>query len=130
MSYIYLSFKGYIPSPILFGNVIDSTCLWWKEHCSERSGFCLIYDIEQFRFRFVGICAGIKVIASALFWFDWYLIKHRYSKEDGLTVLSVGEIVQPVTSINACETIFPKPVISDNVLLDHENPRLSYESSL
>ncbi|GAB6030943.1 hypothetical protein CHUAL_007768 [Chamberlinius hualienensis] len=81
MQFVIFRLFGYIPSPILFGNVIDSTCLVWKSRCSpEDTGFCYIYDIEQFRFRFVGICAVIKVLAAAIFWLDWYLIKRKYQQ--------------------------------------------------
>lgn len=46
-------FSANIPSPILFGQVIDTTCLLWKERCG-KDGSCLMYDIEEFRYRYVG----------------------------------------------------------------------------
>ncbi|OTF81870.1 hypothetical protein BLA29_010052 [Euroglyphus maynei] len=51
MQFVLFRLFGYIPSPIVFGNVIDSTCLVWKNHCGEQGGFCLLYNIEQFRLR-------------------------------------------------------------------------------
>ena len=48
-------------SPIIFGNVVDSTCLLWKETCSGANGRCLLYDIELFRIKYVGIGAAFKV---------------------------------------------------------------------
>jgi hypothetical protein len=52
MQFVIFRLFGYIPSPIIFGNVIDSTCLVWKAHCGQEGGFCLLYNIEQFRLRF------------------------------------------------------------------------------
>lgn len=51
MQFVLFRLFGYIPSPIVFGNVIDSTCLVWKAHCGQQGGFCLLYNIEQFRLR-------------------------------------------------------------------------------
>ena len=51
MQFVIFRLFAYIPSPILFGNVIDSTCVLWKSQCGERAGRCLIYDIEVFRFK-------------------------------------------------------------------------------
>ena len=33
IQFVIFRIFGYIPSPILFGNVIDSTCLLWKSTC-------------------------------------------------------------------------------------------------
>jgi organic anion transporter 3A len=59
MKKVFLTFQfvifrlfGYIPSPILFGHVIDSTCILWKSTCEgEAGGRCLLYDIEAFRYK-------------------------------------------------------------------------------
>lgn len=53
MQFVIFRLFGYIPAPILFGNLIDSTCLLWKSTCGEKAGRCLLYDIEQFRYRLV-----------------------------------------------------------------------------
>lgn len=51
MQFVIFRLFGYIPAPILFGNLIDSTCLLWKSTCGEKGGRCLIYDIETFRYK-------------------------------------------------------------------------------
>lgn len=53
MQFVIFRLFGYIPAPILFGNLIDSTCLLWKSTCGEKGGRCLIYDIETFRYKWV-----------------------------------------------------------------------------
>ena len=42
-----------------------------------------MYDIEMFRFKYVGICAGIKVLSLLISSFDWWLIKRRELEEEG-----------------------------------------------
>ncbi|KAH9399317.1 Striatin-interacting protein 2 [Tyrophagus putrescentiae] len=81
MQFVLFRLFGYIPSPIVFGNVIDSTCLVWKAHCGLQGGFCLLYNIEQFRIRYVGICSMLKVTATLLFFLDWLLITYREKRE-------------------------------------------------
>ncbi|KAG8226147.1 hypothetical protein J437_LFUL005808 [Ladona fulva] len=51
MQFVIFRLFGYIPAPILFGNLIDSTCILWKSTCGEKGGRCLLYDIEQFRYK-------------------------------------------------------------------------------
>lgn len=56
MQFVLFRLLGYIPSPIIFGNVIDSACLLWSvRRCSNLlpaiSGRCLRYDILDFRYK-------------------------------------------------------------------------------
>lgn len=52
MQFVIFRLFGYIPAPIVFGNLIDSTCILWKQTCGgAKGGRCLLYDIEQFRYR-------------------------------------------------------------------------------
>merc|ERR1719275_364545 len=82
IQFVIFRLFGYIPSPILFGHVIDSTCLLWKSTCDgEAGGRCLMYDIEAFRFKYVGVCCGIKVVSCLIFLLDYYLIRKRQNAE-------------------------------------------------
>lgn len=46
---------------MIFGALVDSTCLLWKTTCSSV-GACSLYDIELMRFRFHAIIMGLRVI--------------------------------------------------------------------
>ncbi|GLG98073.1 Solute carrier organic anion transporter family member [Gryllus bimaculatus] len=99
MQFVIFRLFGYIPAPILFGNLIDSTCLLWKSACGERGGRCLLYDIEQFRYRYVGICAGIKILALALFLVDWWFVRRRRQLEEQ-AALTVNDLVGSIISLD------------------------------
>ncbi|XP_043213019.1 solute carrier organic anion transporter family member 5A1-like isoform X2 [Amphibalanus amphitrite] len=99
MQFVIFRLFAYIPSPILFGNVIDSTCVLWKSQCGERAGRCLIYDIEVFRFKYVGICAGLKVLSLIIFLLDWFMIRWKY-KLDMNHTMTVGDIVNSIISVD------------------------------
>lgn len=59
-----------------------------------------MYDIEAFRFRYVGVCCGIKVLSVLTFLLDWYLIKRRETVEKKQNALTVGEVVNSIISLD------------------------------
>ncbi|XP_044742065.1 solute carrier organic anion transporter family member 74D [Chrysoperla carnea] len=70
-----LSLLAFIPSPILFGSILDKTCLVWGKTCSG-SGNCWLYDSEQLRYV-MNFTAATFIIIGVLF--DcavWYYVKH------------------------------------------------------
>ncbi|XP_014663795.1 PREDICTED: solute carrier organic anion transporter family member 5A1-like [Priapulus caudatus] len=82
MQFVIFRLFGYIPAPIVFGNTIDTTCLLWKEQCGD-SGSCLLYNIEQFRYKFIGVCTVLKFLAMSMFLIDWFLISRRHRCGNG-----------------------------------------------
>ncbi|UYV61535.1 SLCO5A1 [Cordylochernes scorpioides] len=104
MQFVIFRLFGYIPSPILFGNVIDSTCILWKAHCGRPGGFCLMYNIEHFRIKYIGVSSGLKVAAALLFFLDWLLISYRH-KKDGGGALTMGELVTSIISLDRLSTL-------------------------
>merc|ERR1719150_1624471 len=101
IQFVIFRLFGYIPSPILFGNVIDSTCLLRKSTCEgEAGGRCLLYDIEAFRYKYVGVCCGIKVASVLTFLLDWWLIRKRENAEKKQKSMTVGEIVNSIISLD------------------------------
>ena len=43
---VFLSLFAMLPSPIIFGAIIDNTCLLWQEECGETTN-CLLYDTDM-----------------------------------------------------------------------------------
>ncbi|KAH9496195.1 hypothetical protein Btru_010449 [Bulinus truncatus] len=56
---------GWFPGPIIFGSLIDTTCLMWKKN-SQSTGACLLYNIDQFRIRFHALVVGLRMISIIL----------------------------------------------------------------
>lgn len=54
-----VSLFALIPGPIIYGWIIDSTCLVWTEECGQR-GTCQLYDQRNFRY-YVNISAMCKL---------------------------------------------------------------------
>lgn len=62
-SSVILPFRaGNVPCPILYGAIVDSTCLFWEEDCGKR-GACRMYDSTRFRYLFHGLTALIMFLA-------------------------------------------------------------------
>ena len=44
IQWIKVRLIGTIPAPMVFGALIDETCVLWQESCHEEDGACLVYD--------------------------------------------------------------------------------------
>ncbi|XP_076083962.1 solute carrier organic anion transporter family member 2A1-like [Mytilus galloprovincialis] len=74
-----VSLLAAIPIPIIFGKIIDTTCLIWSSGHNTK-GACALYNIENLRFRMVGtaimykfVALGFTLLALKLVWNinDW-----------------------------------------------------------
>ncbi|EDV98917.1 GH13584 [Drosophila grimshawi] len=100
MQFVIFRLFGYIPAPILFGNLIDSTCIMWKSSCGEKGGRCLIYDIEKFRYKYVGLCASVKLVALCIFLVDWWLVRRRKQLEKMKPLNASDPIIGSIISLD------------------------------
>lgn len=46
---VIMRLLAYIPSPLIFGQAIDWTCVIWRRDECDKTGSCLLYDREKFR---------------------------------------------------------------------------------
>ena len=67
---------AYIPTPIYFGAVIDTTCMLWQQDCGVH-GSCWEYDVTSLRFVYFGLAASLKCLAFLFIVLTWYSIKYR-----------------------------------------------------
>lgn len=54
---------AFMPGPVLYGSVIDTTCILWGKKCGKNTS-CLYYNLDRFRERFLGlqvvfVCGGL-----------------------------------------------------------------------
>ncbi|XP_076456638.1 solute carrier organic anion transporter family member 5A1-like [Babylonia areolata] len=84
LQYVVMRLFAYVPAPIYFGNVIDSACLLWSRRC-ESHGSCLVYDIVQFRYRYIGVGAGLKLISIIFFFIVWAIVRRKALAEEAET---------------------------------------------
>lgn len=118
MQFVLLRLFAYIPAPILFGNTIDTACLLWRNRCGNN-GSCLVYDIVQFRNKYVGISAGLKVLGTLLFFIVWLLIRRKI-RHDTKVSMTVRDYVDSVCSINKLGKDSENPPNPGNVVSKEE----------
>ncbi|XP_077365391.1 solute carrier organic anion transporter family member 5A1 [Festucalex cinctus] len=76
MQFVLLRTLAYIPTPIYFGAVIDTTCMLWQQDCGVH-GSCWEYDVTAFRFVYFGLAASLKFVGFVFIFLTWYSIKHK-----------------------------------------------------
>ncbi|XP_015609207.1 solute carrier organic anion transporter family member 5A1 [Cephus cinctus] len=69
-----ISLFALIPGPIIYGAIIDSTCLIWEESCGTR-GNCWFYHRDNFRILVNISAAGFSLIGVLFDVFVCYLVK-------------------------------------------------------
>ncbi|XP_072047527.1 solute carrier organic anion transporter family member 4C1-like [Amphiura filiformis] len=52
---------GYFPTPIYFGEIVNSTCTLWQYTCGER-GACWLYDIVKLRYALFGLNIALRML--------------------------------------------------------------------
>ncbi|XP_054034889.1 solute carrier organic anion transporter family member 5A1 [Dryobates pubescens] len=76
MQFVLLRTLAYIPTPIYFGAVIDTTCMLWQQDCGVQ-GSCWEYDVTSFRFVYFGLAAALKFVGFFFIFLAWYSLKCR-----------------------------------------------------
>ncbi|KAJ8011854.1 hypothetical protein DPEC_G00062600 [Dallia pectoralis] len=76
MQFVLLRTLAYIPTPIYFGAVIDTTCMLWQQDCGIH-GSCWEYDVTSFRFVYFGLAASLKFVGFVFIFLTWYSIKYK-----------------------------------------------------
>ncbi|KAK3087002.1 hypothetical protein FSP39_000238 [Pinctada imbricata] len=74
---------GSIPGPILFGKIIDLTCLLWQKKCTE-DGSCFFYDNKQMSYNLLAVSLCGKTLSSVFFLLALLLYKQSSSDTDSV----------------------------------------------
>ncbi len=68
-----LSLLAFLPSPIVFGRLVDSSCRVWGERCGERTN-CLLYDTDALRLSMGLMAAGCLALATLCDAAVWWMV--------------------------------------------------------
>ncbi|XP_076338808.1 solute carrier organic anion transporter family member 74D-like [Tachypleus tridentatus] len=80
----FLCLFAFIPYPLIYGIIVDSSCLVWEETCGE-TGNCWVYDSEKFRYSLHGTSLAFLIL-SIIFDFLVFLLSSRlknFYSDDG-----------------------------------------------
>jgi len=86
LNLLLLSAFAFLPSPILFGRIIDNVCLvWGGGTCGKED--CKLYNGQQLRYLFNLTAAGVVLIGAMFDILVWYLSKdlelYKEAEDDG-----------------------------------------------
>ncbi|KAH8026040.1 hypothetical protein HPB51_015389 [Rhipicephalus microplus] len=84
IQWIAVRLLGTIPAPILFGFLIDQSCVLWPGSCDE-SGACAVYENGQMARNLLALLATVKFLSCLFFFLSWLLYKapEGGDEEDG-----------------------------------------------
>ncbi|CAN7989024.1 unnamed protein product [Ixodes hexagonus] len=63
MNSFIMNMFAFIPYPLIYGAVIDASCLVWEDRCGER-GACWIYDLQKLRYLMHGVTTVLLVVSA------------------------------------------------------------------
>lgn len=75
---------GFVPYLILFGALVDTSCLIWEKSCG-KTGNCWFYDIDKFNHILHGVSGGFSIMAALSLVATYYLsnrLKDLYDDEN------------------------------------------------
>merc|ERR1712123_211367 len=67
-----LSLFVFLPSPVIFGSIMDNACMVWGKNCGETTN-CLLYDTDAMRNTlcyFVAVCILLATFADIGVWWN------------------------------------------------------------
>lgn len=74
IQWIAVRLLGTIPAPILFGYLIDTSCVLWPGSCDEK-GACAIYENGKMARNLLILLATVKFLSCLFFFLAWILYK-------------------------------------------------------
>lgn len=72
---------GTIPAPIIFGRLIDLSCMEWHKSCDD-SGACIFYDNEIMNRNTLIIACILKSLSTVFFFCAWFMYKSPESDQN------------------------------------------------
>lgn len=91
---------GNVPCSIIYGAVVDSTCLFWESNC-DSLGACRIYDSVKFRLSFHGLTAFIMLLAFIVDAIVWCKSSHiKFEEEEQIQPDTKKDGDPPIINVN------------------------------
>uniref|UniRef100_A0A1A9ZK73 Solute carrier organic anion transporter family member n=1 Tax=Glossina pallidipes TaxID=7398 RepID=A0A1A9ZK73_GLOPL len=102
LSLMMISLFALIPGPIVYGRIIDSTCLVWTKTCTG-TGNCQLYDQTTFRYAVNLLAIALTIIGVIFDFLVWSNGRHLnlYSDQEVQNGRKMQNKDQPITPLLA-----------------------------
>ncbi|XP_025784608.1 solute carrier organic anion transporter family member 2B1 [Puma concolor] len=84
---------AWMPSPVIHGSAIDTTCVYWAQSCGRRA-VCRYYDHDLLRNRFVGLQFFFKTGSLACFALILAILRQQDKEERTQVTVSIPGLQQ------------------------------------
>merc|ERR1719244_102261 len=84
---VFMSVLAMLPSPIVYGAIIDKSCLLWQQECGETTN-CLLYDTDALRkvlMLTTAAIASLGVLCDVAVWYYSKDLKIFYNEPVSLS---------------------------------------------
>ncbi|XP_046350996.2 solute carrier organic anion transporter family member 4A1-like [Haliotis rufescens] len=110
---------GAIPGPILFGKMIDLSCLLWQKRC-DGNGSCFFYDNKLMSYYLMALGISLKALSSVFF----FLALVLYKKSPHRKIVEVDSKLE-ITATDASANGIDNPVFynsTEKISIGREDP--------
>ncbi|XP_044142967.1 solute carrier organic anion transporter family member 2B1 isoform X1 [Bufo gargarizans] len=76
IQFMLLRILAWLPGPVMFGSMIDSTCTLWGKKCGAKAA-CQYYNTDLLRQRYIGLQILFKIGALIFFIALFCVIRHK-----------------------------------------------------
>ncbi|XP_070281729.1 solute carrier organic anion transporter family member 2B1 [Myotis yumanensis] len=97
IQFMLLRVLAWMPSPVIHGSAIDTTCVHWDWSCGRRA-VCRYYDHDLLRTRFIGLQFFFKTGSLACFALIMAILRQQGKEEGTKVVTCPGLQQQPLMS--------------------------------
>ncbi|XP_075054431.1 solute carrier organic anion transporter family member 2B1-like isoform X2 [Mixophyes fleayi] len=76
IQFMLLRLLAWLPGPVMFGSMIDSTCIRWGKKCGTKAS-CQYYDNNLLRQRYIGLQILFEIGALIFFIAVYFVLHHK-----------------------------------------------------
>lgn len=76
IQFMLLRILAWLPGPVMYGSVIDSTCILWGQKCGKKTS-CQYYDNNLLRQRFIGLQILFEIGGLIFFTAVFFVLRRR-----------------------------------------------------